>query len=95
MIAYVLAGALHGSCDLDVTNPAGKPEIVSLLGGKSGHSEKGISDHHCHGCFSVAVPRPVLSPASFELASTLNWPLAIVRAGLTSDTESPPPKHLT
>jgi hypothetical protein len=96
MIAYVLAGALHGVCDLDVTNPAAGSEIASVLGDKSGHSEqKGISEHHCHGCFSVAVPQPVLSVANFELSSSPNWPLAKDCVGLTPDTESPPPKHLT
>ena len=96
MIAYVLAGALHGVCDLDVTNPAGGSEIASVLGGNAGHSEqKGVAEHHCHGCFSVAVPQPVLSVTNFELSSAPNWPLATDRVGLTPDTESPPPKHLT
>jgi len=96
MIVYVLAGALHGICDLDVTNPVGKSEIASVLGGKAGYPEQnGVSEHHCHGCFSVAMPQPALSAASLEFSSAPNWPLATDSVGLSPDTESPPPKHLT
>ena len=97
MVAYVLAGALHGICDLDVTNPAGKSEIASVLDGKTGHSEQkgGVSAHHCHGCFFVAVPQAPRAEANVELAWSPAWPPSTERAGLMPDTEAPPPKHLT
>ena len=97
MFAYVLAGALHGVCDLDVTNPEGKAEITSVLSGKTGHQEHkaGVSEHHCHGCFSVAVPQPPASVAKVELALSPAWPLSDEGAGRMPDIESPPPKHLT
>ena len=97
MLAYVLTGALHGICDLDVTNPAGKSEISSLLDGKTGHPEQkgAVSVHHCHGCFSVAVPQPPAAEASVEFAWPAAWPPSNERAGRMLDTELPPPKHLT
>jgi hypothetical protein len=95
MVAYLLSGAMHGLCDLDVTNPSGKSEIASLLGNKAGHSEhKGLAEHHCHGCFSVALPQPVLSVVVLELSGAPNWTLPAAIVGLDPDTEAPPPKHL-
>jgi len=93
MLAYVLAGVLHGVCDLDVTNPAGKSEIASVLNGKAGHPEQkgGVSEHHCHGCFSVAVPQPPAAEANVEFAWSPAWPPSIERAGRVPDTEAPPP----
>lgn len=95
IMVYLLASAVHGVCDLDVTNPSGKSSIASLVGQKSGHSEQtGLTEHHCHGCFSVAVPQPPLSVAFFELFAMPNWSLLPGRAGLTPDADFPPPKHL-
>lgn len=97
IVIYVLASALHGFCDLDVTNPASKSEIASLLAGKTGHQEQkgAVSEHHCHGCFSVAVPLPPVPVAKLELAWSPAWPPFKESAGRVPDTESPPPKHLT
>lgn len=97
MVAYVLAGSLHGACDLDVTNPAGKSEIASVLDGKAGHPEQkgAVSAHHCHGCFSVAVPQPPTAEASVEFAWSPAWPPSNERAGRMPVIDSPPPKHLT
>lgn len=94
MLIYLFANAVHGVCDLDVTNPGGKSSIASLVGQKSGHPEKGLAEHHCHGCFSVAVPQPPLSVAFLELFAAPNWLVPPSRAGVAPDADSPPPKHL-
>ncbi|WP_257166226.1 hypothetical protein [Bradyrhizobium sp. SRS-191] len=94
-MTYLLAGALHGACDLDVAHPqAGKPEIASLLD-KAGHSDqRGIADHHCHGCFSIAVPQLQLAALPTDIVAATDWPIPELRSGILSDSESPPPKHL-
>ncbi|MGC2774607.1 MAG: hypothetical protein WA418_03115, partial [Bradyrhizobium sp.] len=85
-----------GACDLDVAHAsAGKSEIASLLD-KAGHSDqRGIADHHCHGCFSVAVPQLQLAPAPSDIVVATNWAGPVLRAGILSESEFPPPKHLT
>jgi hypothetical protein len=56
MIAYLLAGALHGLCDLDVTNAIGNSRVSMTSGKDLGQTDKGtVAEHHCHGCFSVSV----------------------------------------
>jgi hypothetical protein len=80
---------------LDVANPSGKSEVASLLGNKAGHSEhKGMVEHHCHGCFSVALPQPVLPVAILESSTAPNWFLLAAVLGADPDTEGPPPKQL-
>ena len=95
MLAYLLAGALHGACDLDVAHvPAGKLEIASLLD-KASHSDpRGIADHHCHGCFSVAIPQLQLAAVPADIVAATDWSIPLLRAGIVSESESPPPKHL-
>ncbi|BAM92696.1 conserved hypothetical protein [Bradyrhizobium oligotrophicum S58] len=96
MLAYLFAGALHGACDLDVAHPStGKPEIASLLD-KADHSDqRGMADHHCHGCFSVAVPQLQIAAVPADIVAATDWAIPVLRAGVLSDSESPPPKHLT
>jgi len=96
MLAYLLAGALHGACDLDVAHAsAGKPEIASLLD-KADHSDpRGIADHHCHGCFSVAMPQLQLAMIPADIVAATTWTIPLLRTGVLSESESPPPKHLT
>ncbi|MDR3469264.1 MAG: hypothetical protein P4M07_25325 [Xanthobacteraceae bacterium] len=96
VIAWVLAGTLHGVCDLDVTNPAGTSEIASALGGTPAPSDGvGLIEHHCHGCFSIALPLPLAVAA----VSGPSGPIAPYRPMLTTgvipDPESPPPKRPT
>ena len=96
MISYLLAGLLHGACDLDVAHaPSGKPEIASLLD-RAGHSDqKGMADHHCHGCFSVTMPQPQYVAALIAHMAAQNWPRPTGDVGMVFDTDSPPPKYLT
>jgi len=95
MLAYLLAGALHGACDLDVAHaPAGKPEIASLLDQADHSDQRGIAGHHCHGCFSVAVPQLQLAVIPAEIVAATDWAIPVLRAGILPDSDSPPPKHL-
>ncbi|WP_284418389.1 MULTISPECIES: hypothetical protein [unclassified Bradyrhizobium] len=95
MIAYLFAGALHGACDLDVAHPStGKTEIASLLD-KADHSDqRSLVDHHCHGCFSVAVPQLQLAAVPADRVAAIGWPIPVLRAGVLPESDSPPPRHL-
>src|SRR5262249_36729849 len=67
---YLLTGTLHGVYDVDVTASSNSSEIVTMLGGASGHADhKALAGHHCHGCFSVAVAQAVLPTAVAELVA--------------------------
>jgi hypothetical protein len=90
---YVLAGAVHGLCDLDVTNPTSKI-VISLAGNGTSHSEKGALGHHCHGCFSVSVPAPVTAAVEIEPTHKLVVASVLLRRGLAPGIDPPPPKHL-
>jgi hypothetical protein len=65
MIAYLLAGALHGLCNLDVTNVIGNSRASVTSGKDLGQTDKGtVAEHHCHGCFSVAAQASQKNPQS-------------------------------
>ncbi|PIT04548.1 hypothetical protein TSA1_30195 [Bradyrhizobium nitroreducens] len=94
-IVYLLAGALHGAHDIDVTTPGGGSEIAAILDGSTGHSDhKAIGGHHCHGCFSLTATQQAPSTASTALVSATSPQPAPQLAGITPDTDSPPPKHI-
>ena len=92
-VVYLLAGALHGACDVDVTTPGGGSEIAAVLDGATGHGDhKAIGGHHCHGCFSLTVAQPAPSTAAAALVSAPNPQQAPRLAGIVPDTDSPPPR---
>jgi len=93
-IIYLLAGVLHGAHDIDVTSPAGGPEIASLLdNGFDGHGDhKALAGHHCHGCFSVAVVQPLQSGATADVMGAPVQQRVPALIGIAPDTDSPPPK---
>src|SRR5262249_3645572 len=93
---YLIGGVLHGLCDLDVTNTSGEATI-SLVDKSTGHPEKGdLADHHCHGCFSVSVPAPVIASAIDLMNVVKVVPASQVdRRGLPPGIDPPPPKSLT
>ncbi|MGL9617300.1 hypothetical protein QRQ56_04815 [Bradyrhizobium sp. U531] len=94
-VVYLLAGALHGAHDIDVTTPGGGSEIAAVLDGPTGHGDhKAIGGHHCHGCFSLAVTQPAPSTASPAPVSATSPQHAPQLAGIIPDTDSPPPKHI-
>ena len=85
---YLLAGALHGLHDIDVTTPAGGPEIADAQ-----HS-CARGGPHCHGCFSVTLAQPAPPAGSIALVSASRPQRAPRLAGIVPDTDSPPPKHI-
>lgn len=93
---YLLGGVLHGLYDLDVANVP-SDAVVSLADkGTPGHSDKGVvADHHCHGCFSVSVPAPVIGVADAMPTATVTAEREIGRRGLAPGLDPPPPKFLT
>lgn len=94
---YLLSGVLHGAHDIDVTSPAGGPEIASILdSGFDGHGDhKALAGHHCHGCFSVAAAESAQSQAATDIVAAPVAQRAPALVGIAPDTDSPPPKHLT
>jgi hypothetical protein len=96
MAMYMLAGALHGVYDLDVTTvPTGKA-VLSLADKSADHSDKGsLAEHHCHGCFSVSVSAPIVAAVDVvRSAEVIALPQASAR-GLPPGIDPPPPKFLT
>ena len=92
---YLLAGALHGFCDLDVSNASGG-EVAWSVDKDAGQTGKGaVAEHHCHGCFSVFVPAPATVAAGVEPASKMILAHVVVRRGLSPGIDLPPPKSLT
>jgi hypothetical protein len=94
MTMHLLAGALHGLYDLDVTSALG--ETTVSINKVVGQSEKGIvAEHHCHGCFSVSVPAPVI--AEVDVARTRQAVVLreIQRQGIAPGLDPPPPKFPT
>src|SRR5262245_8676836 len=96
MVLYLIAGALHAACHLDVTTPAGDRIVTLAADHTAGHPGKAdIADHHCHGCFSVSIPAPLFASALLEPLSTILPPLQASASGLVPSLDPPPPKTLT
>lgn len=93
MAMYVLAGALHGFCEVDVTNSAGQDVIaMSTSENTDGPGKAAGGEHHCHGCFSVSVPTPLHASAMIESkVAGLTQPTAD-GSGLVPAIDTPPPK---
>ncbi|SFK24736.1 hypothetical protein [Methylocapsa palsarum] len=94
---YLVAGLLHGVCDLDVTNISGKT-VISLADKHADHSDQGsLADHHCHGCFcfSISFQAPLAVPVSVAHAVKAIPVLEARRPGLPPGIDLPPPKSLT
>lgn len=96
MMAYLLAGALHSVCDLDVTNPSGKSVVAASAAKDIDESGRVIAaEHHCHACFPVSVPTPVQLAAKVEPeAAALPQPRT-QNSGRAPGIDPPPPKTLT
>lgn len=95
LATYILAGAMHGFCEFDVTNPSGAT-IVSLAEKGMSHSDKGgVADNHCHGCFSVTAQPLVFAamPVSIETRTVVFHD--VERRSLPRGIDPPPPKFLT
>ena len=96
LMIYVLAGALHGICDLDVSNNSGT-SIVESIKKDINMSQPGkglVAEHHCHGCFSVVVPAPVIAVVVVEPTVKVMAANSALRRELSLSIEPPPPKIL-
>jgi hypothetical protein len=91
---YLIAGVLHGVCDLDVAHSPSKI-AVSLIDEGTGHSDRGtLAEHHCHGCFSVSVPASVVVAAAMMPTVEVRPALLAAHRGLVPGLDPPPPKSL-
>ena len=95
-MVYLFVGALHGACELDVTNPSGRSVITVSAPMDTDESGNAVAaEHHCHGCFSVSMPTPV------QVASVIEPKVAGLSAApsdgsdLIPGIDTPPPKTLT
>jgi hypothetical protein len=97
LLAYLLAGAFHGFCHLDVTAPASGVTAISMpVTPDSHHSGKMLAaDEHCHGCFSITIPAPAMLATRAQSIVSRPSPLRTPVAILAPSIDTPPPKHLT
>ncbi len=94
--AYLLSGALHEFLDMDLTTPGGSIVVAMSATKGTDTSEKGVAaEHHCHGCFSVSVPSPLLSSATIEPKVAVIPPPLSGNSELVRGIDTPPPKLLT
>jgi hypothetical protein len=97
MLLFLCSGAVHACFDIDVAHPAGTLSVAALS--NSGHDsshEHGLgADHHCHGCFSVAVPAPVHVAAAVAPIWRVVVQPHVHMTGQSPGTDTPPPKRLT
>ena len=96
MVAYLLAGVLHGACDLDVTNPTGQGAVTMSAAKDPDAAAKGmVAEHHCHGCFAVAMPLPPRVADRTEPAIAAPSFARPGGAGRAPLLDTPPPNVLT
>lgn len=96
IVVYMLSGALHQLLDMDVTAPGGNFVSAMSETKDTDKSGKGIAaEHHCHGCFSVSVPAPVVVSATIEPKAAAIAPPLSRNTDLVPGVDTPPPKLLT
>ena len=96
IVLYLLSGALHAACHLDVATPSGEAVVSLAIHETAGHADQSeIADHHCHGCFSVSIPTPALASVPFDPLTTIMPPLQTSASDLAPSLDPPPPKTLT
>uniref|UniRef100_E6VCV4 DUF2946 domain-containing protein n=1 Tax=Rhodopseudomonas palustris (strain DX-1) TaxID=652103 RepID=E6VCV4_RHOPX len=94
LAVYLLSGALHGLCDLDVA-ASSATTIVSLASHGGDHSDKAVAaDHHCHGCFSVSLPSPGGTSVADLVAGQTVVHQDAERRSILRVIDPPPPKAL-
>lgn len=96
LMLYLVAGALHTFCDLDVA-VAPTESIVTAVNSHdhARHSDGGmVAGHHCHGCFSVSVPAPLVIGAAVAAPRPLILSHDAVLGDTATGIDPPPPKFL-
>lgn len=95
LATYLITGAMHGLCGLDVTNPSVET-IMSIADRGIGHSDMGtVADNHCHGCFSMTAEPLVVTAKPVVLAVRTIASFDTERRGLPRAIDPRPPKILT
>lgn len=96
MVMYLFAGALHGVCEIDVSSPLGSAAVAMSPVKDADHGARGLAaEHHCHGCFQVTMPAPVVAAALVEPDAVM-LPQPRAQQGVHAvGIDTPPPKHLT
>lgn len=95
LATYLITGAMHGLCGLDVTNPS-LETIMSIADKGIGHSDMGtVADNHCHGCFSMTAEPLVFAAKPFSPETRTFVVHDTERRGLPRAIDPRPPKFLT
>lgn len=95
LVTYLITGAMHGLCGLDVTNPS-LETIMSIADKGIGHSDMGtVADNHCHGCFFMMAEPLVVTSKPFVIATRMVAFYDAERRGLPRAIDPRPPKSLT
>lgn len=95
-MVYLFVGALHGACELDVTNPSGRSVVTASAPIDTHESGSAMAaEHHCHGCFSVSMPTPVQVASMIEPKVARLSELPSDGSDLIPGIDTPPPKTLT
>jgi hypothetical protein len=95
LATYLITGAMHGLCGLDVTNPS-LETIMTIADKGIGHSDMGtVADNHCHGCFSMTAEPLAFTAKPFapEIRTVVFHDTE--RRGLPRAIDPRPPKRLT
>lgn len=96
IVTYLLAGALHGLCDVEASNTFGRTAVSVSITRKAGSDDKGFAaEHHCHGCFAVSVPSPLLTSSAIKPRSVMLAQPETFASGVILGIDTPPPKLLT
>ena len=94
LATYLVAGALHGICGLDLTTGSATA-IVTLASSGGDHSDNAIvGEHHCHGCFSVSLPSPGGTAVADLVAGETAVHQDAERRSILRVIDPPPPKAL-
>lgn len=95
LATYLITGAMHGLCGLDVTN-ASVETIMSIADRGIGHSDMGtVADNHCHGCFSMTAQPLIVTAKPIALETRTLVFHDSERRGLPRAIDPRPPKSLT
>ena len=98
LATYLITGAMHGLCGLDVTNPslATIATIASVADNGIGHADTGpVADHHCHGCFFTMAEPMVMTARPVVVAVRTVASYDTEHRGLPRAIDPRPPKILT